>query len=92
MLVFASNDPHAPWDRGPKYDPAVLTVPKYLHDNSATRKALASSYGEISRLDEQVGVLLKLLDESKQVDNTSKAARRLDAAARGQRARDRVAG
>ena len=27
FMVFASNDPHSPWTRGPKYDPATITVP-----------------------------------------------------------------
>lgn len=70
FLVFASNDPHSPWTRGPKYDPAELTVPPYLHDNAITRELLSQYYGEISKLDEQVGALLKLLDETKQSANT----------------------
>ncbi len=72
LAVFASNDPHAPWDRGPKdlYDPAKLTVPPYLHDNETTRTALAAYYGEISSLDSQVGSLLNILDDTQQADNT----------------------
>ncbi|MCA9269101.1 MAG: sulfatase, partial [Planctomycetales bacterium] len=70
FLVFASNDPHSPWTRGPKYDPAKLTVPPYLHDNAVTREMLAAHYGEISQHDQQVGALLKLLDETNQADNT----------------------
>ncbi len=72
LLVFASNDPHGPWTRGPKglHDPAQLTVPHYLHDNAVTRKLLADYYGEINKLDWQVGELLQLLDETGQADNT----------------------
>ena len=70
FLVYASNDPHGPWTRGPKYDPGKLTVPPYLHDNAVTRELLAQYYGEISKLDEQVGALLALLDETKQASNT----------------------
>ncbi|GAA5480953.1 sulfatase family protein [Haloferula sargassicola] len=70
FLVFASNDPHSPWTRGPKYDPARIKVPPYLHDNAQTRKQLARYYGEVSKLDQQVGDLLKLLDETQQADNT----------------------
>lgn len=43
-MVYASNDPHGPWNRGPTYDPAKLTVPPYLHDNSETRGELAKYY------------------------------------------------
>jgi uncharacterized sulfatase len=72
LLVFASNDPHGPWTRGPKdlYDPAKLTVPPYLHDNAVTRRQLAAYYAEITQLDEQVGALMKLLDETRQAENT----------------------
>ncbi|MCH7750953.1 MAG: sulfatase [Planctomycetes bacterium] len=72
LLVYASNDPHGRWNRGPKdlYDPAKLTVPPYLHDNVTTRKLLADYYAEISQFDIQVGNLLKLLDDSGQADNT----------------------
>lgn len=70
FIVFASNDPHSPWSRGPSYDPAKITVPPYLHDNSITREALATYFGEISKLDEQVGALMKMLDDTKQSQNT----------------------
>ncbi|WP_395742160.1 sulfatase [Prosthecobacter sp.] len=70
LMVFASNDPHGPWTRGPKYDPTKLTIPPYLHDNKMTRELLAAYYGEISKLDEQVGALMTMLKETQQVDNT----------------------
>ena len=70
FMVFASNDPHSPWTRGPKYDPAKITVPSYLHDNKVTRELLAAYFGEISKLDEQVGALMSLLDETKQAQDT----------------------
>lgn len=70
LMVFASNDPHGPWTRGPKHDAAKLTIPSYLHDNKITRELLAAYYGEISKLDEQVGALMTLLDDTQQADNT----------------------
>ncbi|MEZ6065442.1 MAG: sulfatase [Planctomycetaceae bacterium] len=72
FLAFASNDPHGPWTRGPKqrYQPAELAVPPYLHDNPTTREQLAAYYAEITKLDNQVGVLLELLEETGQVDDT----------------------
>jgi len=72
LLVFASNDPHGPWTRGPKglHDPASLTVPPYLHDNAVTRQQLADYYGEINKLDWQVGELMKVLEESGQAAST----------------------
>jgi N-sulfoglucosamine sulfohydrolase len=70
FMVFASNDPHGPWSRGPAYDPAKITVPPYLHDNTVTREALAKYFGELGKLDEQVGALMKMLDDTRQSENT----------------------
>ena len=72
LLVFASHDPHSPWSRGPEglHDPAKLTVPPYLHDNAATREALAKYYGEINKLDWQTGQLTQMLKQTKQARNT----------------------
>ncbi len=72
LLVYASNDPHGPWNRGPKelYDPALLTVPPYLHDNKTTRNLLADYYAEISQFDTQVGNLLDLLKRCGEENNT----------------------
>lgn len=72
LLVYASNDPHSPWTRGPRelYNPAKLAVPPYLHDNAETRRQLAAYYAEISMLDTQVGNLFKLLDDARQRENT----------------------
>jgi uncharacterized sulfatase len=70
FMVFASNDPHSPWTRGTNYDEAKINVPPYLHDNAITREALAKYFGEISKLDEQVGALMKMLSDTKQSENT----------------------
>lgn len=72
FLVYASNDPHGPWTRGPndKYDPKKLTIPSYLHDNATTRQLLANYYAEISQCDQQVGNLMKLLKDCQQEENT----------------------
>ena len=70
FLAYASNDPHSPWNRGPKYDPDKIAIPSYYHDNATTRQMLAAHYGEISKLDEQVGQLMRLLEQTKQADNT----------------------
>jgi N-sulfoglucosamine sulfohydrolase len=70
FMVFASNDPHGPWNRGPKYDPAKITIPSYLHDNVTTRESFAAYLGEITQLDEQVGILMKMLQDTKMANNT----------------------
>lgn len=70
FMVYASNDPHSPWNRGRAYEPAKLSIPPYLHDNQVTRQKLAKYYGEISKLDSQVGALMQLLKETEQAEKT----------------------
>ena len=72
LLVFASNQPHTPWNLGPRdsYDPATLTMPEYLHDNALTRERRADYLAEVEFLDGQVGRLLALLDDTGQTDDT----------------------
>ncbi|MEZ5300707.1 MAG: sulfatase [Verrucomicrobiales bacterium] len=70
LIAYCSNDPHSPWTRGPKVDPATVKVPPYLHDNAKTRELLAAYYGEIAKFDEQVGNLMKLLDETGSAEDT----------------------
>ena len=69
FLVYASNEPHSPWTKGPQnlYDPAKIKIPAYLHDNKLTRENLATYYAEIGALDAQVGKLTKILKDS-QID------------------------
>lgn len=71
-LIVASNEPHTPWNRGPRdeYDPAKLTVPPYLEDTPATRRGLAEYRAEITFLDGQLGGCLKVVDESGSRDHT----------------------
>jgi N-sulfoglucosamine sulfohydrolase len=71
-LVYASNQPHTPWNLGDvsNYTPEALTVPPDLIDTPETRAALAQYYAEISYLDGRVGEVLAALDETGQRYNT----------------------
>ena len=53
-----------------KYDPAALPVPYHLPDQPEVRAELAEYYQSVSRMDHGVGLLLKLLEETKTADNT----------------------
>lgn len=72
LAVVASNDPHAPWTRGPRglYNPAKLRLPAYLHDNAFTREQLAAYYAEITQLDKQVGACLAAIERTGDRENT----------------------
>ncbi|KAA5545504.1 sulfatase [Roseiconus nitratireducens] len=71
-LVVASNQPHAPWNRGDAsaYPPDQLTVPPYLVDTPESRQALSKYYAEITYMDRQVGEVVKILNDLGQADNT----------------------
>lgn len=72
MLVVASNQPHRPWNRGDAaaYDPDALTLPPYFVDTPETRQALARYYAEITYMDDQVGQVLRALEETGQAGHT----------------------
>jgi N-sulfoglucosamine sulfohydrolase len=77
MLVFASNFPHAnTWGRvvpqqlRVHFDADQLTVPEYLVDTPETRDKLVSYYAALLALDNQVGELMKMLEETRQVEKT----------------------
>lgn len=68
-------DPHRPYrdssiGASPRVDPDEVSVPPYLSDDTATRRDLAAYYNEISRMDEQIGRLLEILEERGKRDNT----------------------
>lgn len=71
-LVVASNQAHTPWTRGnpAAYQPKDLQLPDYLVDTPKTRQALTKYYAEITYLDQQVGTMLEILQESGQADRT----------------------
>jgi N-sulfoglucosamine sulfohydrolase len=53
-----------------KYDPKTVPVPYHLPDQPEVRGELAEMYQSISRLDEGVGRVLKVLEEAKKLDDT----------------------
>ena len=81
FLVVGYQDPHrdkegfgnAPFAKDPKevkYNPKDVVVPYHLPDCEAVRKDLAEYYQSISRMDRGVGLLLEVLRELGQLDDT----------------------
>jgi N-sulfoglucosamine sulfohydrolase len=75
------KDPHRPFDEdrfvdqvdGPPpsaHDPEEVWVPGCLWDTPETRRELADYHGALQRLDETVGRVLRLLDESGRAPDT----------------------
>lgn len=53
-----------------KFDPKGLPVPYHLPDQPEVRAELAEYYQSVSRLDDGVGRVLKVLEEAKKLDDT----------------------
>ena len=76
FLQFGLLDPHRafsdagknPWVK--RYDPAKLRLPPTFPDTSSVRNDLAHYYGAVSRLDEDVGRVLRLLNDRGLTTNT----------------------
>ena len=66
-----ANDGKYP-DRVPvvKFDPKAVPVPYHLPDTPEVRAELAEYYQSVARLDHGVGLVLKTLEDAKQLDNT----------------------
>jgi N-sulfoglucosamine sulfohydrolase len=64
------NEPYATDKNEVKYDPQKVVVPYHLPDCEAVRKDLAEYYQSVSRMDRGVGLLLEVLRELGQLDDT----------------------
>ena len=71
-LVTGLFEPHAPWTLGnpEHFDLDALKLPPYLADTEETRSDYAKYLAEIEVLDQEVGEILAVLDETGQADNT----------------------
>lgn len=53
-----------------KYSPEEVLVPRFLPDTPESRAELAEYYQSVSRIDQGIGRLIKILEESGKADNT----------------------
>jgi len=72
FLMFTSNQPHTPWNRGNRkaYDPATIHLEPNMVDTKMTREKMVDYFAEISYLDSLVGVCLDMIDRSGKKGNT----------------------
>ena len=71
-LFVCSTNPHAPWTVGDRssIDPEKLILPPHLVDSKEFRDIYCTYLAEVKALDEEVGAVWKLLEETGQLDNT----------------------
>ena len=71
---FGSQDPHRPYERGSGVKAGKriedVVVPPFLPDTPAVRSDMLDYYLELERFDGEIGGMLKLLEDSGQLDNT----------------------
>lgn len=71
-LVIATNNPHVPWPTDTdEYDPDEVPLHPFHLDTVETRQATANYYADVTRMDQEVGRTLDLLDEQGLTDNTA---------------------
>jgi uncharacterized sulfatase len=71
-LFVCSIHPHMPWDAGDatQFDPDGVTLPPNTVDTQRTREQFCNYLAEIKLLDDEVGAVMDVLDETGKLDNT----------------------
>jgi len=71
-LFIMSNNPHAPWTVGDpeEFNPSELKLPAHWVDTDQSRTEFRKYLAEVRRLDNQVGDVLAMLEETGQDKNT----------------------
>jgi uncharacterized sulfatase len=70
LLVVADHSPHVVWPQTSRYDPDSVDMPSNHVDTRETRQARARYYEDITKMDGNVGRLLKSLDHHGLAENT----------------------
>lgn len=71
-LFVCSINPHAPWSWGnpAEFDADKMVLPPNCVDNKATREFYTKYLAEVRALDNEVGSVMKVLEESGKLENT----------------------
>lgn len=73
FLWIGFVDPHRPYNRNScpqENDPNNIKVPPYLVDGPDTKRDMADYYDEITRMDSNIGRMMKSLEKKGLLDNT----------------------
>lgn len=73
VLNFTTTHESQVWKRAKnklRVDPNIVTVPPYYPDNEIIRQDIARHYSNVSELDDQVGEVLKKLEDDGLLDKT----------------------
>jgi N-sulfoglucosamine sulfohydrolase len=67
---FANDGKYPPAVPVVKFDPKTVPVPYHLPDSPEVRAELAEYYQSVARMDHGVGMVLKVLEDAKKLDDT----------------------
>jgi len=72
FLMFTSNQPHSPWNRGDRtaYLPENIKLRPDMVDTKLTRKQMSHYFAEITYLDSLVGACLDMLERTGKREHT----------------------
>lgn len=71
FLQLGFSDPHRPWEaKDYEPNPNSITIPETMPDVPSVRTDLAAYYGEIQRLDGNIGQILEIIDKRGLKDST----------------------
>ena len=72
LLYVCSINPHAPWTWGnpDEFDPDKLVMPENCVDSPEMRKIFCKYLAEVRALDNEVGSVYQMLEETGKLDNT----------------------
>lgn len=70
LLVVNDHSPHVYWPEKPEYQPSDINVPSRHIDNEITRYTRARYYTDITKMDGNVGKILKSMETYNMTNNT----------------------
>ncbi|WP_048921125.1 sulfatase family protein [Rufibacter radiotolerans] len=70
LLIVADHSPHVIWPEKSRYNPQTIDIPSIHVDTKDTRKSRVRYYEDITKMDGNVGKLLKSLDQHNLAQNT----------------------
>jgi N-sulfoglucosamine sulfohydrolase len=70
MLIVADHSPHVVWPQKSSYTPDQVDIPPVHIDTDQTRRSRARYYEDITKMDRNVGRLLRSLEERNLAENT----------------------
>ncbi|WP_080905420.1 sulfatase [Parabacteroides sp. Marseille-P3160] len=70
LLMVNDHSPHVHWPEKAEYDPKTIDMPPFHIDTEETRMARARYYTDVSKMDNNLGLLLKSLEKYGIEDNT----------------------